>query len=469
MGDNRDYDYDERREYRRKRRIRNQIIAYVTVGIFLVALAAGVVFGIRAVTARLSEKKQAGELAKQLEEMTQEEDAIVEPPTVAEEPAQEENWLEELVQASVEAMPLEDKVAGLFIVTPEAITGVGKAVQAGDGTREALDKYAVGGLVYFEQNIENREQFTKMLENTAAMTRYPLFLAVDEEGGDVRRVGKKLDVTQIGNMADIGAGGDTMEAYNAGAEIGSYLSEAGINLNFAPVADVVTDVNNSAIGNRSFGSDAALTGDMAAAAVTGMQENGISACLKHFPGIGSVTEDTHDGMATLEKGTEELRTCEFVAFKAGIDAGVHLVMVGHAAAPNVTGDNTPCSMSEEVITNLLRTELGYNGIVITDAMNMEAITQYYASDEAAVMALKAGADMILMPEDFEKAYAGVLAAVQDGTIAEERINDSLMRIYRIKLRDKVDAEGHIEDNMEGNAETTGEGAEQVTEEPTEGN
>ena len=118
-------------------------------------------------------------------------------------------------------------------------------------------------------------------------------------------------------------------------------------------------------------------------------------------------------------------------------------MVSHVSAPNVVGDNTPCSLSEMVITNMLRGELGYNGIVITDAMNMGAITQYYAADEAAIMALKAGADMILMPEDFEKAYNGVLEAVQNGTIAEERINDSLKRIYRVKLRDRIDAEGNV--------------------------
>lgn len=458
MKENRDYDereydemdYDERREYRRRRRIRNQIIVYVTVVIFVVAIVAGAVLGITTVTKRVSEKKQAEELAKQLEQMTQEEEAVVEPPTpVEEEPVQEVDWLEELVNTSVESMPLEDKVAGLFVVTPEAITGVGKAVQAGEGTREALDNYAVGGLVYFAQNIIDKEQFTTMLSNTKGMAGYPVFLAVDEEGGEVSRVGdSSIEVPEVGDMADIGAGGDTMAAYNTGATIAGYLYELGINVDFAPVTDIVTDTNTSAIGERAFGGDPTLVGDMAAAMVGGMQDTGISSCLKHFPGIGSVTEDTHDGMAMLEKTKDELRVSEFVAFKAGIDAGAHFVMVSHASAPNVVGDNTPCSLSQEVITNLLRGELGYNGIVITDAMNMKAITEYYAADEAAIMALKAGADMILMPEDFEKAYNGVLEAVQNGTIAEERINDSLKRIYRVKLRDKVDAEGNVVEETE---------------------
>lgn len=454
MEENRDYDerdyeemdYDERREYRRRRRIRNQIIVYVTVAVFVVAIIVGAVWGITTVTKRISEKKQAQELAEQLEQMTQEEEAVVEPPTFVEEeePVQEVDWLEELVNTSVESMPLEDKVAGLFVVTPEAITGVGKAVQAGEGTREALDQYAVGGLVYFGQNIIDKEQFTTMLSNTKGMAGYPVFLAVDEEGGEVSRVGdSSIEVPEVGDMAEIGAGGDTMAAYNTGATIAGYLYELGINVDFAPVTDIVTDVNASAIGERAFGSDPVLVGDMAAAMVGGMQDTGISSCLKHFPGIGSVAEDTHDGMAVLEKTTDELRASEFVAFKSGIDAGAHFVMISHASAPNVVGDNTPCSLSEEVITNLLRGELGYNGIVITDAMNMKAITEYYAADEAAIIALKAGADMILMPEDFEKAYNGVLEAVQNGTIAEERINDSLKRIYRVKFRDKVDAEGNV--------------------------
>ena len=144
---------------------------------------------------------------------------------------------------------------------------------------------------------------------------------------------------------------------------------------------------------------------------------------------------------------DDLRASEFIPFRSGIDAGAHMVMVSHASIPGVIGDNTPCSLSEEVVTNWLRGELGYNGIIITDAMNMSAITEYYSADQAAVMALKAGVDMILMPENFETAYEGVLAAVREGTISEERINESLKRIYRVKYRDRVDQDGNVVDNM----------------------
>lgn len=463
MKENRDREFDERRLYRRRRRIRNQIIAYITVGIFFAAIVVGAVIGIRKLMEIVSERRQAEEIERQLEEEEQSgnENAVVEPPVSIEEGELEEDvdWLEEMVETAIAPMPLEDRVAGLFIVTPEAITGVGKAITAGDGTQEALNKYAVGGLVYFSQNIVDKEQLTEMLSKTAGMSKYPIFLAVDEEGGSVRRVGSSsIEVAAIGDMADIGAGGDTIAAYNAGAEIASYLYELGFNLDFAPVADIVTDASSSAIGKRSFGGDPAVVGDMVSAMVGGIQDVGISSCLKHFPGIGLAEADTHEGMAILEKTADDLRAAEFIPFKAGIDAGVHTIMVSHASVPDIVGDNTPCSLSGEIITNLLRGELGYNGIVVTDAMNMSAITEYYGADEAAIMALKAGADMILMPEDFEVAYEGVLTAVKDGVIEEERINEALKRIYRVKYRDRVDQDGNVLDGISEQQES-GDGEE----------
>ena len=227
--------------------------------------------------------------------------------------------------------------------------------------------------------------------------------------------------------------GDYVAAYAAGAAIASYLKEYGFNLDFAPVADVLTNPDNTVIGDRSFGSDPALVSQMVAAAVRGFQENGVNACIKHFPGHGDTAGDSHDGQVETDRTLEEMQMAEFLPFTAGIEAGVDMVMVGHISAPGLTdGDKVPASMNEKIITGVLREQLGYNGVVITDAMNMSAITQYYAADEAAVKALKAGADMILMPEDFTTAYNGVIAAVQDGTIAEERVNDSLKRIFRVK-------------------------------------
>lgn len=471
-------DFDERREYRRKRRIRNQVISYVCVVIFFAAVITGTAIGIRTLTKNMSEKKQAEELAAQLEEISNQEEVAVEPPeTVSEEPAEEVDWLEEMVETCIAEMPLEDKVAGLFMITPEALTGVSQAIKAGDGTKDALNQYAVGGLIYFSQNIKDKDQLTEMLSNTSSMSKYPLFLAVDEEGGSVSRVAEsKIEVSKVSDMATVGASGDTMEAYNSGSTIASYLYELGFNVDFAPVADVVTDAESSVIGNRSFGSDPTAVSGMVAAMVGGLQDTGVSSCLKHFPGIGGTAEDTHDGMASVEKSLEDMKASDFVPFQSGIESGAHFVMVSHVSAPGLVGDNTPCSLSDKVITDILRGELGYNRIVITDAMNMAAITEYYSSDEAAVMAIKAGADMILMPEDFQAAYDGVLAAVKDGVIAEERINESLKRIYRVKYRDRVeqsDVSGDEATVSEGDGAAAEGGAsgdageEQLTEQPAD--
>ena len=227
------------------------------------------------------------------------------------------------------------------------------------------------------------------------------------------------------------------KAKEAGTAIGTYLSQFGFNVDFAPVADVVS-AENAVIGNRSFGSDPNVVGTMVAAEVQGLQESGVSACLKHFPGIGDTTTDTHDEKTVSEKTLEDMQQTDLPAFQSGIDAGADFVMVSHMSLPNVIGDDTPCSLSGAVISDLLRNQLGYNGIVITDALDMSAITDSYSSAEAAVKAIEAGADMLLMPENFEEAYQGLLEAVQNGTISEDRINESLKRIYRVKYRDRIE-------------------------------
>lgn len=442
MADNEEVDVEvevDRREYRRKRRVKNQIIAYVVLSVFLIAVIVGGIIGISSVMKSVNDKKQAEELQKQLDELSQmqEEQAVVGAPSESAEPVEEIDYLDEIVNASIAEMPLEDKVAGLFMITPEALTDMTTVVRAGDTTREKLSERAVGGLIYFSQNIENAEQLTEMLSNTRSSSKYPILLAVDEEGGTVSRVAQSGLAENVGNMSEIGSTGDAAKAQEAGMTVGSYLSEFGFNMDFAPVADVVEE-GNTVIGERSFGTDTNLVASMVSAWVEGIQSTGVSACLKHFPGLGDTTEDTHEGMAATEKSLEDFAARDFPVYQAGIEAGVDFVMVSHLSAPNVTGDNTPASLSEKMITEILRGQLGYDGVVITDAMNMTAITDYYTADEAAIKALQAGADMILMPEDYETAYNGVLEAVNNGTLTEERINESLRRVFRVKRKDKVE-------------------------------
>lgn len=438
--DDEEEDEEDRRSYRRKRRIRNQIISYSVVAVVLAFITAGGVIAGKNIANVIKEKKLAEEQVKLQEQQEAENDhdivVIDTPEPIVEQP--EEDFLGEYIDNNIADMPLEDKVAGLFIVTPEALTGVRTATQAGDGTKDALNEYAVGGLIYFAHNILDKEQIMQMLSSTTAMSRYPIFLAVDEEGGSVSRVANSgIDVIQVGDMSEIGASGDAALAYEAGLNIGTYLKELGFNLDFAPVADVA-GTENSALGDRAFGSDAQLVAEMVSNAVDGIEGAGVSSCLKHFPGLGDTTGDTHDGRVELTKTLDEMRASDFVSFRAGIDAGADFVMVSHVTMSAAEEDAAPASLSKLVITDVLRNELGFQGVIITDALDMGAITEYYTAEDAAIMAIEAGADMLLMPEDFVAAYEALLAAVQEGTISEERINESLRRIYRIKYADALE-------------------------------
>lgn len=436
-------DEDDRRMYRRRRRIRNQIIAYSIVFVILAAFVMGGIAVGGIVVNAVKEKrftKEQKRLQEELQAQQEAEDArdvvIDAPESMADVP--EEDYLGEFVDSYISEMPLEDKIAGLFIVTPEALTDVSAAIQAGEGTQNALNEYAVGGLVYFDKNIIDEEQLKEMLASTISMSRYPVFLAVDEEGGSVSRVaGSSIDVIRVGDMASIGETGDTTQAYEAGLTIGTYLKELGFNLDFAPVADV-SDSGESSLGDRIFGSDAAMVGDMVSNMVDGIEGTGVSSCLKHFPGIGYMEGDTHDGRVETTKTLDEMRSTDFIPFKAGIEAGADFVMVSHLTVSSLGEDAVPSTLSKTIMKDVLRNELGFQGIIITDALNMNAITEYYAADEAAVQAIMAGADMLLMPEDFYAAYDALLAAVQDGTISEERINESLERIYRVKCAEKLE-------------------------------
>ena len=334
------------------------------------------------------------------------------------------------------SMTTEEKAAQLFFVTPEELTGVSKVTQAGNVTQNALQQYPVGGIILFSGNIVSADQLGTMTKNLQSYSEIPLFIGVDEEGGSlVARVAKSaIDVPQVSDMADIGASGDSSKAYDVGTVIGTYLGKLGFNMDFAPVADVLTNPDNTVIGKRSFGSDPALVSQMVSAEVKGLQEQGISAALKHFPGHGSTSADSHNGAAVVDRSLEELNAVEFLPFQAGIDAGADFVLAGHLEVPQVTGSDIPASLSDRMITEILRGQLGFNGIVITDAMNMGAITDYYSAADAAVMAVNAGDDMILMPGDFASAYQGIVDAVKSGEIPEDRLNESVMRILKVKYR-----------------------------------
>lgn len=343
------------------------------------------------------------------------------------------------VQNIVDSMSLEEKVAQLFLVQPEAIVDIGTATAAGDATKQAINKTPVGGFVYFSDNLQSEQQVQDMLRNVQKYSEdrigLPAFLSVDEEGGTVARVAStgRFDVTDVGDMAKIGASGDVQQAKQAGETIGSYLSELGFNLDFAPDADVLTNPDNTVVKKRSFGSDPQVVSDMSLAVAQGLAQHQVYSVYKHFPGHGATAGDTHQGYAYTDKTLDELKQSELIPFENAIQNNAAFIMAAHISAPRVTGDDTPASLSKTMITDILRGQMGYDGIVVTDAMNMGAVTEQYTSAQAAVKALQAGADLVLMPEDFQEAYQGVLDAVKDGTLTEQRIDESVTRIVTVKV------------------------------------
>ena len=338
------------------------------------------------------------------------------------------------------SMTLEEKIGQMFIVDLDNLKN-GKALNTAPTNIDAnqianLKKFNIGGVIFFRNNLKDKNILVKYIKNLQSNSKHPLFVSVDEEGGTVSRLGKPggYGVTYFPNMSEIGATGDVNKAYNVGKTLGSELKSLGFNVDFAPVADINTNPNNPVIGNRAFGNDSELVASMVVKEVEGMQSENVSSALKHFPGHGDTSTDTHTGLASITANKERLDKVELVPFKAGIAAGADFVLTAHISTPNVTGNNIPATMSKEILTDILRQELNFENIIITDALNMGAIANYYSTEEIVLNCVNAGVDIMLMPKEIEKAINYLLKLVNDGTISEERINDSVRRIVTIKQK-----------------------------------
>ena len=345
-----------------------------------------------------------------------------------------DNANEKKAEEILNSMTLSEKVWQLFITTPEDLTGVGRVVAAGETSKKAIESYPVGGLIYFDYNLKDEEQTIKMLSNIQSYSKIPLFIGVDEEGGRVSRVAsnKKMNVTRHPPMAEVK---DKETAYKIGDTLGKELSRLGFNLDFAPVADIIVNEKNSEIGNRSFGSDPEATGELASEVVKGLKNNNMCSVLKHFPGHGSTYTDSHKGYSESKRTLKQLRENEFIPFKMGIEAGADFVLLSHMTLIN-SEEKLPSSISKS-ICDILKNELGFKGIITTDSFKMGAISDNYSPKEAAVKAIKAGVDIILMPENLVKAHEGIMEAVKSGEITEERVNESVMKILLKKLEKNI--------------------------------
>ena len=354
-----------------------------------------------------------------------------EPPT--ETPTQpEDNSEARLARAQelLDGMTLEEKLWQMLIVTPEQLTGVDTATRSGDATKAALEEMPVGGLIYFAKNIEDPEQITEMISNAQSYSKLGMFISVDEEGGSVARVASN---SAMGVSKQPAQGSITTEAdaTSASAAIGGYLSKLGFNLNFAPVTDVNT--GSEVLGDRAFSGSFEDAAKLVAASVQGYDGTGVLCTLKHFPGMGAASGDPHDGSCVTTRTLDEMLDGEFRPFTSGIKAGADLVMVGHVICTNVTGTSMPASLSKMIVTDILRGTLKFDGLVVTDALNMDAIGNLYDSDSAAVKAVQAGCDLLLMPKTPKLAVQGLADAVEEGKLTEERINESVLRILVKKL------------------------------------
>lgn len=480
----------ENSELRRKRRKKEQTQAFAVLLCALAVVAVLVVmivFGVNALLGSGSNDKKAKTVEKEVEEVeevadvqTQEEstqqdvedgeldDAVSEDEVVdtdqtastdnvsQEDEAAEQTDPQELteerkaeildsyVQNMLSTLTLEEKIGQMFLVTPQNITGVANAKQAGSSTSAAINQYAIGGLLYDEGNMQDKEQFALMINNTKSFGKLEMFYAVSDEGGEDSPLSVGgIRETPLMSQSEIAEGGSASDAYSVGISKSSEFRNLAINLNLAPMADVATNTGSS-IAKRAYGNTVDGVLSLVKSEMKGMSDQNVNCCVKYFPGQGDVTGDTKTARVTSQRTKEELDKTEGVIYKELIEEGVPMIMVSHVTMPKVAGDNIPSSLSSVIVTDILRNELGFQGVIITDYMSKAAITRFYKHADASVMAVQAGVDMIAVPGDFKKSYGGLLKAVQDGEISEERINESVERILKMKYQHVLDYENEIQ-------------------------
>ena len=329
------------------------------------------------------------------------------------------------------SLTLHEKICQLFFVQPEQFSQMSRVNAPDKQFFRAFRRFPVGGIILFAPNIRKKEIESLnagMQEAALGVNGIGLFIGADEEGGSVSRVAGKLRLPE--KQPSPGMTGSPDESYDSARTIGGYLSRYGFNVDFAPVADVRSESGGTEISDRSFGSNPEYVSGMVVRFVEGLHDSGIIPVLKHFPGHGAVSGNTHTGSGVSYKSLEDWRAVDFKPFSAGIQADAEMVMVSHQLAVSVDPDS-PASLSTAVI-GLLRNELGFKGVIITDALRMSAVYDRYGSGEACVRALEAGADMLLLPNNFTNAYNSVTKAVQNGRLTEKRIDESVLRILSLK-------------------------------------
>lgn len=350
------------------------------------------------------------------------------PPAAEPDPTPEPTPEPDAAERLLADMTLWEKVCQMLVVRPTDLDpqSIHEAAPELAGALEALP---VGGLFYQSRSMTTQDQVTAMIADTQALSGVPLLIACDEEGGDVGRLMYTVGTTWFNAMLTYKDQGADTARSNA-ETIGSEMAALGFNLELAPVADVLSNPANTVIGNRAYSDDFSQAAELIAAAVEGFRAGGVACTLKHFPGHGDTVADGDGGPARVTKTLDELRQEELLPFRAGIEAGAEAVMLGHLIVSDVTDE--PAPFSPEIVTDLLREELGFSGVVLTDVLDTAALNSTDAG-ETARRAVAAGVDILLCPADPEAAAQALADAVEDGTLSEARIDESVLRILRLKL------------------------------------
>ncbi|MEH7235472.1 glycoside hydrolase family 3 protein [Bacillus sp. JJ1562] len=364
----------------------------------------------------------------------------------------------DIIGNAIKHMTMEEKVGQMLM--PDFRNWKGKNVtEMNDEIAQLVKDYHLGGVILFRENTVTAEQTTRLVNAyQEAAEKYGLLISIDQEGGIVTRLQTGTDFP--GNMA-LGATRSEELAEKVGKSIGEELNALGINMNFGPVLDVNNNPDNPVIAVRSFGEDPDLVGNLGKSYIKGLQESGTAATAKHFPGHGDTATDSHLGIAEVPHDIERLKAVELYPFQQAMDAGIDAIMTAHVTFPKVDGtkaiskkDGTeiavPATLSYKVLTELMREEMGYKGVIVTDAMNMLAIADHFGPVDAAVRSVKAGTDIILMPVGIKEVAEGLYTAVNSGEISIDRIEKSVERILTLKLNRsivKAEAEESIEDKV----------------------
>lgn len=347
----------------------------------------------------------------------------------APQPTQEERQADR-AQTLLDGMTAREKICQLLIVSPEALTADGAAVtELTPELTAALQEYPVGGFLLATGNLETREQTVQLVSGLQGASATRLFICADEEGGQVGRLMYTIGTTKLNSMFSYRALG-TQTAYNNAVTLATDLQACGFNVDFAPVADVWSNPKNTVIGDRAYSDDYDEAAELVAAAVQGFRDSNTICCLKHFPGHGSTETDSHQQAAIVNKTLHKLLQEDLKPFLSGMEAGADMVMVGHLTVPSM--DEQPASMSYKLVTSLLRRQLTFRGVIVTDGLQMQALGDY-TDAEKAVRCLQAGVDVLLEIEDVPGAVAAVEQALADGTLSQEQLDASVLRVLNLKL------------------------------------